>query len=192
MVAQCYARGVTFFAPSARRILVATALVGVSALPACTLLADFVDADDPCANGMCTDSSFDVAPDRAIDSASDARDSGPPPVDAAGACKGKSNGWYCGNNGLPVAVPKEYLVECHDGGATLTYCPNSCLGFPSGTPDRCDPCAGKANGKYCGQSFWPGTENAPFLFSCGGGTAIIQQNCGVAGCSTGMGNAACK
>lgn len=178
------------------RASVAVAIAIGSVLPACTFLADFVD--DPCVGGACFDASLDVATIDVVvaDARPDVKDGGPPPVDAAGACKGKSNGWYCGNNGLSAPVPKEYLVECRDGGAILTYCTNDCLGFPSGTPDRCDPCrndagAPLANGKYCGQSFWPGTENAPYLFSCGGGSAIIQTKC-VNGCTTSLGNAACK
>ncbi len=165
-----------------------------AALPACTLLAEFVDASDPCEGGLCLDVTVDVvdggAADAKLDTRADAKD-GAPPVDAAGACKGKGNGFYCGNNGLPVAVPKEYLVECRDGGAILTFCTNDCLGFPAGTPDRCDPCAGKANGSYCGQTFWPGTENAPYLLSCGGGSAIIQKLC-ANGCTTAAPGAACK
>lgn len=169
-----------------------SAVVLLGALPACTLIAEFVDVEDPCANGGCVDATVEAAVDVAVDVRPDVKDSGPPPVDAAGACKGKSNGFYCGNNGLSVPVPKEYLVECRDAGVILTYCTNGCLAFPSGIPDRCDPCAGKANGTYCGQSFWPGTENATFLFTCGLGTAIIQKNCGVGGCTTNMGAAACK
>ncbi len=167
-------------------------------LTACTLLAEFVDDPDPCSGGRCLDAAFEAAPDvLVVDAKADVKDvQTPPPVDAAGACKGKSNGYYCGNNGLPVAVPKEYLVECRDGGAILTYCWNDCLGFPAGVPDRCDPCRNDAgvplaNGKYCGQSFWPNSENSPFLLTCGSGSAIIQTKC-VNGCTTSLGNAACK
>lgn len=167
---------------------------------ACTLLAEFVDDPDACVGSGCVDASvdgaFDATGSDAADARADVKDAGPPPVDAAGACKGKGNGLYCGNNGLPVSLPKDYLVECRDGGAILTWCTNGCLGFPAGTPDRCDPCrndAGTAlaNGKYCGQSFWPNTENSPFLLSCGGGSAIIQSKC-TNGCTTSLGNAACK
>lgn len=181
------------FARTTFRPAHAAAFVLLGALPACTLIAEFVDVDDPCADGGCIDATVDAAADVvAVDARPDVKDAGPPPVDAAGACKGKSNGFYCGNNGLPVAIPKEYLVECRDAGAILTYCTNGCLAFPAGIPDRCDPCAGKGNGTYCGQSFWPGTENATFLFTCGAGSAIIQKNCGVTGCTTNMGAAACK
>ena len=166
------------------------ALLALSAvLPACTLLAEFIDATvDPCDGGQCLDATIDAAFDSKVDAAPDVKDAA---IDATGACKGKSNGLYCGNNGLPVPIPKDYLVNCHDGGVTLTLCTNGCLAFPKGIPDRCDPCAGRGNGSYCGQSFWPGSENAPFRISCGNGTAIIQENC-VNGCTISDGGSVCK
>lgn len=155
--------------------------------PGCTALVDFIDAPfDPCEAGLCKDQTVDVA---AVDAGTDARDAAG--IDASGACKTKSNGFYCGNNGLTVLLPKEYLVECRDAAALVTRCDGGCLGFPATYPDRCDPCPGKANGTYCGSQFKLGAEDSEFLLSCGNGSAIIQKLCTL-GCTGDAGTATCK
>jgi hypothetical protein len=152
--------------------------------PGCTALVDFVDAPvDPCEAGLCADQTLDVeVGDAKIDV---------PVIDASGACKTKSNGFYCGNNGLTVLLPKEYLVECRDAAAIPTLCDGGCLAFPTTYPDRCDPCPGKPNGKYCGSHLKLGASDSEFLLSCGNGSAIIQMLC-PAGCGGDAGTAACK
>jgi hypothetical protein len=155
--------------------------------PGCTALVDFVDAPvDPCEAGLCKDQTLDVGNG---DAAPDVRDAAA--IDASGACKGKGNGFYCGNNGLTVLLPKEYLVECRDASAKVTLCDGGCLAFPSGYPDRCDPCPGKANGNYCGSQLGLGAENAQYLLSCGNGSAVIQKLCAT-GCAGDAGTAKCN
>lgn len=164
------------------------ALVGLALLaPGCTALVDFIDAPvDPCEAGLCDDQTLDVRGD----AAPDVRDAAVV-IDAAGACKTKLNGFYCGNNGLTVLLPKEYLVECKDASAKLTRCDGGCLGFPAGSPDRCDPCPGRTNGTYCGSQLGLGTSDGEYLLSCGNGSAVIQKLC-ANGCEPGAGDAGCK
>ena len=159
-------------------------------VPGCTALVDFIDAPvDPCEAGLCRDQSLDVL---VVDAAPDVRDASfDASFDATGACKAKANGFYCGNNGLTVLVPKEYLVQCKDASAVLTLCDGGCLAFPTGYPDRCDPCPGKPNGTYCGSQFNLGVDNAQYLLSCGTGSAVIQKLC-ANGCAPGAGDASCK
>lgn len=115
--------------------------IGLAPLAGCTLLVGFIDQpiEDTCDGSSC-DASIDAS-DASADTngkdtyVADVRDAGPP--DVALLDKGKSNGWYCGFNGLNGTAPsKDDLVECHAGGVfVLTLCEGGCLSSPNGVPD---------------------------------------------------------
>jgi hypothetical protein len=157
----------------------------VSALAAsCSLLVTFVDVDG----------GLDATADAPIDVVilGDASDAGIDVYDASKICKGESDGWYCGFNGLNGQPPPDWLVHCVDAAPTVRVCDGGCLAFPNGISDRCDECPGMPNGDYCGSQFSTyATDNAPFLISCGQGIAAIQVKC-ANGCQPGPGDASCK
>jgi hypothetical protein len=103
------------------------------------------------------------------------------PLTPAGACRGKRDGHYCGDN-FGDADPRA-LYRCAGGGvAERTVCELSCQGMPRGVPDRCrseppvDPCA-KAragDGRYCGKSI-DGEVSA--LYQCRDGTTFKKVTC---------------
>ncbi len=182
--------GVTTRARIARLPSVRARAVFLLALPltaACTLLVNFVDAPD-----ASLDAQTDVAPD-VRDAASDASDAAADVVyDASKVCKGLMDGWYCGYNGLNGQPPANWLVHCIDAAPSVRVCDAGCLAFPSGTSDRCNECPGIADGVYCGSQFSTyGTDNGPYLITCGQGIAAIQKLC-ANGCAPGPGDASCK
>jgi hypothetical protein len=151
----------------------------------CSLLVTFVDVD----GGL--DATADAPIDVVIE-AGDASDAGIDVYDASKICKGESDGWYCGFNGLNGSPPPDWLVHCVDAAPIVRVCDAGCLAFPSGTSDRCDECPGFANGDYCGSQFSTyAADNGPFLISCGQGIAAIQVKC-ANGCQAGPGDASCK
>jgi hypothetical protein len=148
----------------------------------CSLLVTFVDVDG----------GLDATADAAVDVVTDATDAGADVYDASRICKGESDGWYCGFNGLNGSPPPDWLVHCVDASPIVRVCDAGCLAFPSGTSDRCNECPGFADGVYCGSQFSTyAVDNAPFLISCGQGIAAIQVKC-VNGCQPGPGDASCK
>ena len=153
---------------------------------ACSLLVDFVDAPD-----AGPDAALDAPADVALD-ASDAAAEAEAGYDASKVCKGLSDGWYCGYNGVNGTPPPNWLVHCVDASAIVRVCDGGCLAFPSGTPDECNECPGMPNGSYCGSQFPTYTKyNAQFLLTCSQGIAAIQMNC-TNGCQPGPGDASCK
>ena len=158
----------------------------VSALSAaCSLLVTFVDVD--AGPDATADAPFDV-----VVEAGDASDAGVDVYDGSKVCKGLSDGWYCGYNGLVGSPPPEWLVHCVDAAPTIRVCDAGCLAFPSGTSDRCNECPGFATGDYCGSQFSTyATDNAAYLISCAQGIAAIQVKC-ANGCTPGPGDASCK
>ncbi len=170
--------------PRARLIhLFVLAAPVVAVTTACSLLVNFVDAS--CDSGSCADGGSD---------ASDARSDVPEaaPFDASHICDNRSDGYYCGYNGLNGQAPPDWRVHCVDGGPIVRVCDAGCLAFPSGFPDRCNECPGFPDGTYCGSQFSGyGTYNANFLLSCGQGIAAIQAQC-TNGCQEGPGDASCK
>ena len=162
----------------ARAILLCASSLTVS----CSLLVTFVDVDGGA--DAIADASFDAE----AGDASDAADV----YDASRICKGESDGWYCGFNGLNGSPPPNWLVHCVDASPIIRVCDAGCLAFPSGTSDRCNECPGMPDGLYCGSQFSTyQVDNGPFLISCGQGIAAIQVKC-VNGCQAGPGDASCK
>lgn len=75
------------------------------------------------------------------------------------------------------------LVECK-GGANpdcLRHCPNGCAQMPTGFPDQCDDCFGRADGFYCAKSLrnWL-PETHGFAIRCVNGKKVEQAQCGSA------------
>jgi hypothetical protein len=163
-------------------------------LARCSLLVDFVDQT---VDGGCEGCDASL-PDVTVDSPSepdsaDVRDAGPP--DVATLCKGKSNGWYCGFNGLNGTAPsKDDLVECEDASVyKLTLCDAGCLSYPNGVPDRCNECPGMKDGYYCGSQFPSARpENGHVLVLCTAGQGIVEQDCLPGTCAPGPGTAKCQ
>jgi hypothetical protein len=50
--------------------------------------------------------------------------------------------------------------------------------MPTGFPDQCDDCFGKADGTYCAKDFrnWASTNDV-FAIECQGGKKVGQTNC---------------
>lgn len=172
----------------------AVAVLAAAASLQCSLIAEFVDQPIDDCDGSC-DSAPDAADAQTKDAfAPDVRDAGPP--DVAALCKARSNGWYCGFNGLNGAAPsKDDLVECRDGGVyMLTLCDAGCLVYPNGVPDRCNECPSMKDGYYCGNQFPSGlTDNAHVLVLCTKGQGMVEQDCLPKMCVPGPnGTATCK
>jgi len=170
-----------------RRVL----LLLLGSLCACSLLVQFRDEPDPCADGGC-DAMADApedAMDSAIDAGSDAKDV--VTRDVVHICKNSSDGWYCGYNaGLNgMSYSPNDLVHCIEGGAYISYCEAGCVGFPSGTPDICNSCGNK-QGYYCGGQVGQPPEGKDFYVYCSGGVMTPQKKC-PNNCVPGPGDAAC-
>ncbi len=182
-----------------RRHAAALALASL-ALSGCTFLVDFVtkdQADTLCDGGACLDATFvpdvqqgDTAPPDSEPSMDAPFEKSPNDVHVEVAqcpnpCRNRDNGWYCGNNGLFCNAPPDDLYYCEkDAAADVTACVNGCVPLPSGHPDTCDPCFGKADGRYCGKDLpivphVPGVDkNDIYLFDCKGGqTTTASQAC---------------
>lgn len=78
-------------------------------------------------------------------------------VDYSAVCTGKADGKYCNGNQIGVdGGSSDDLITCLNGKtANVKPCAtgNGCVRMPSGFPDECDQCQGKANGLYCGDDF---------------------------------------
>ncbi|WP_394826641.1 hypothetical protein [Pendulispora albinea] len=84
--------------------------------------------------------------------------------------RGRARGIYCACNGLAnYQGSRDDLVICDgDGGIVeVTACSNGCAFYPAGIPDSCDPCAGRADGKWCATEF--GVDAGRVLMSCQAG-----------------------
>lgn len=77
-------------------------------------------------------------------------------VDYSGACTAKPDGKYCNGNVVNVdAGSRDDLVTCLNGMTVSSkLCTNGCTRMPTGFPDECDQCQGKATGLYCGDDFF--------------------------------------
>ena len=176
-------------------------LAGTSAfLAGCSFLVDFVEKATPdAADAGAAFAEGSAAPmaDAAVDPSGDAaapvpdatsdrpitRDgSGVGEAECANPCRQRENGWYCGNDMLACLAPSHDLYHCMaDAVADVTVCVSGagCLYLPVGHPDTCDPCGGKADGRYCGRDFigivpqTPMDQNANYLFVCSGGQAQL-------------------
>jgi hypothetical protein len=106
-------------------------------------------------------------------------------VDNWNPCLGKTNGWRCGDNGLDDLLPDADLVYCSGGNiGSLTVCDAGCLHVVDPFPDSCNPCAGQANGDYCGRDLAGfNSSNADILIGCTGGQTGLQDAC-VHGCGS--------
>lgn len=147
-----------------RRAAAGAALGGAltaALLGGCTLLVSFDDVplDD---GGISMPSSRppDVAVVDAGDASSalDARTDAPDgSVDYTKACTGQPDGKYCNGNQVVVdGGSGDDLVTCLNGKtASVKRCStgSGCVRMPSGFPDECDQCQGKATGLYCGDDF---------------------------------------
>lgn len=121
-----------------------------TASAACTLLVQFedvpagLDASLPTPDATRADAGVDSSDSGEVD-LSDAR----PCLRADGSAL--SNGWYCAGNGTGYwPGPKDTLFRCTGGKYEATLCDGGCVFFRTGVPDRCDPCPGRKDGKYCG------------------------------------------
>jgi hypothetical protein len=114
-------------------------------------------------------------------------------VDYSDACAGQLDGKYCNGNKVNVdAGSRDDLVTCLNAmTVSANLCVNGCTRMPSGFPDECDQCQGKATGLYCGDDFFnwhPLNKNT--RIRCDNGAIVGNLICSN-GC-TGTGpNAAC-
>jgi hypothetical protein len=73
------------------------------------------------------------------------------------------------------------LVTCtREGGARAScvkHCPSGCAMLPSGFADQCDGCAGKPDGRYCGDQLGWSFDHARLVVTCTGGRATAQTVC---------------
>lgn len=80
-----------------------------------------------------------------------------------------------------VDLPADDLVECDAQmePKCLRHCPHGCVKMPTGFPDACDDCDGKADGIYCSSEFrnWPAQSNV-FTFECQDGNVVTKTKCG--------------
>jgi hypothetical protein len=194
-------------------------LAGTSALLAgCSFLVDFVEKATP--GVLDAGGALEASATPPADAADDpGREAAMPPGDAAidrpitrdgsgvgeaecaNPCRQRENGWYCGNDMLACLAPSNDLYRCMaDAVADVTVCVNGagCLYLPLGHPDTCDPCSGRADGRYCGHEFvgavpqTPADQNANYLFVCNGGRAQLASKPCPGLCATGApGNATC-
>jgi hypothetical protein len=79
------------------------------------------------------------------------------------------------------------LVTCN-GGANPTcvqHCPFGCATMPTGYPDACDDCNGRADGTYCVKDLrGPDGRNLGLAVDCKGGKTVDAHVCGVGKCAT--------
>jgi len=167
-----------------RRIL----LLSLGLLCSCSLLVQFRDELNPCADGGC-DAAMDTSFDALDAVAMDAKDAST--ADVVNICKGSFDGWYCGYNaGLKGnSYSPDDLVHCIEGGAYIAFCDAGCVPFPSGTPDMCNTC-GNRQGYYCGGQLGSQPEAKDWWIYCSGGTMTPQKKC-LNNCVSGPGDAAC-
>lgn len=161
-----------------RTAAVAAALAACASAAACTLLVDFKDVPAGEDASVAIDAALPP-----VDGGADVADAAPvntadarPCVRADGSVL--SNGWYCAGNGTGYwPGSKDTLFRCEAGVATASECDGGCVYFRTGVPDRCDPCPGRKNGKYCGPEIgWDsGTrdeELVKFLVECQNGDLL--------------------
>lgn len=78
-------------------------------------------------------------------------------IDYSKACNGQPDGKYCNGNQIVVdGGSGDDLVTCLNGKTvSVKRCStgSGCVRMPSGFPDECDQCQGKATGLYCGDDF---------------------------------------
>jgi len=115
-------------------------------------------------------------------------------VDYGAACTGKPDGKYCNGNMVNVdAGSRDDLVTCLNGmTVSAKLCTNGCQRMPTGFPDECDQCQGKATGLYCGDDFFgwhPLNKNT--RIRCDNGSIVGNLICGTACVGTGP-NASCQ
>lgn len=144
-----------------RRAAAGAALGGTVAavvLGGCTFLVSFDDVPVEDAGIVAPTSR---PPDVAVVDAGDASSPDAPAADAAidygKACTGKPDGKYCNGNQVVVdGGSGDDLVTCLNGKTvSVKTCTTGtgCVRMPSGFPDECDQCQGKATGLYCGDDF---------------------------------------
>eukprot|EP01094_Clydonella_sp_ATCC50884_P024306 TRINITY_DN6058_c0_g1_i1.p1 TRINITY_DN6058_c0_g1~~TRINITY_DN6058_c0_g1_i1.p1 ORF type:complete len:314 (-),score=63.02 TRINITY_DN6058_c0_g1_i1:220-1140(-) len=98
------------------------------------------------------------------------------------SCAGKSNGYYCGDNGLGGDARTLYL--CMNGQVSASSaCSSACVHWPAGYDDTCadGSCSGLANGYYCGNN-GPRGSDPNTLYLCSAGAVSSAQEC-VKGCA---------
>jgi len=115
-------------------------------------------------------------------------------ADYTNACTGKPDGKYCNGNQVIVdAGNKDDLVTCLAGKTvSAKLCTNGCQRMPTGYPDECNQCAGKATGLYCGDDFvgWhPMNKNT--RIRCDNGAIVGNLICANVCSGTGP-NASCQ
>ena len=144
----------------------------------------------------------DAKPDVAI-VAEPACDPAFPLAQVTGCDKFQNNGQICATNqtfGYPAGYTRTTdIVTCSNvNNVAKASCVRHCLGsggcasLPSGFPDQCDTCQGRANGTYCGTAMGFATSDAPLLVTCTTNKLSTVKSCD-AGCAAKTDTtAACK
>ena len=88
----------------------------------------------------------------------------------------------------PASYPREDdLVVCNGGTKPICvmHCPFGCAQMPTGFPDACDDCNGRADGTYCMKDL-RGTDGRThgLAIDCQGGKTVKTYNCGAGRCAT--------
>jgi hypothetical protein len=174
----------------ARASIVACVAMGTG----CTLLIDFKEVD---AGTAATDETgtVDAGDARTADDGSVAF---PPPCDptfplAELRCNPDFPRPNCASRttifpSYPAGHPRgDDLVTCN--GSTkptcVQHCPFGCVPMPTGFPDACDDCDGRADGTYCVKDLrGPDGRNLGLAVACQGGRTISSSTCGVGRCAT--------
>ena len=184
------------------RPVVRVMLLAIVALGAgCTLLIDF-DAADPeitDAGSVANDvGAFDATPRPDTSTPDGGPPAFPPPCDPGFPlnevqCNASFPRPNCASNSgvfpsYPAGRPRAGdLVTCN-GGPTPTcvqHCPFGCTAMPTGFPDACDDCVGRADGTYCVKDLrGPDGRNLGLAVECVGGKTVKGSVCGVGRCDT--------
>jgi hypothetical protein len=176
-----------------RRVVAASMFVALAIGAGCTFLVSFDDV--PTDDGGAFDAGRRPTPTRAPDPEPlPPRDAAPPPptcdptfpLDQVTGCGSFAEGaLVCATNtsiGYPPGQDRTNdLVTCtRDGGARAScvkHCPGGCATLPSGFPDQCDGCIGRADGRYCGDHLGWTFEHARLLVTCERGRMIDRTTC---------------
>ena len=153
---------------------------------ACTALVEFRDepfttgADATAPTSTATSSGTTPRPDGGPRDGGTTVDATPPPVDASPCIRpdGRAlgSGVYCANNGTEPWPNSNDLITCNKGTHTYKPC-KKCFKSGTGVPDVCDECAGRPDGKYCGDQM-PITDDVTVEITCKGGVTLSTRECG--------------
>lgn len=172
----------------------------------CTFLVSFDEVGDADAGLGPLDPNRDGASDSSV-----ATDAGPIPIPITPPCDSTfalseirgcetfvEGAQICADNRGITAYPGNRatdVIACSKSqGATCVRHCVACAHLPSGFPDQCDQCIGKADGVYCGTDMGWQPEHFRLLVTCEGERVARAVPCSDRGCDSvsGAGDAVCR